>query len=95
MISHETGNFNTFPRLEKSIADLTPPGKASKFLKPFWLLDAHAHLTATGLLAENALWSLRSEQLYVFTWKRLIEGIRAAPYMSGHEWVRPSRTQNC
>lgn len=69
VISHETGNFNSFPRIEKSIADLTPPhGKASKFLKPFWLTDARDHLKATNLLHENELWSLRSEQLYVFTW---------------------------
>ena len=73
-------------RLEKAISDLTPPGKASKFLKPFWLTQAHAHLKSTGMIAENSLWSLRSEQLYVFTWKKLIESIRASPYMSGHEW---------
>ena len=80
-------NYNTFPRLEKSITDLTPPnGKASKFLKPFWLTGAHEHLKATGMIAENSLWSLRSEQLYVYTWKKLIESIRASPHMSGHEW---------
>ena len=80
-------NYNTFPRLEKSISDLTPPnGKASKFLKPFWLTGAHEHLKSTGMIAENSLWSLRSEQLYVYTWKKLIESIRASPHMSGHEW---------
>ena len=87
MSSDETGNFNTFPRLQKSIDDLTPPnGKASKFLKPFWLTKARDHLQATGLLAENDLWSLRSEMLYVYTWKRLVEGMRRSPWIQGHEW---------
>lgn len=87
VISHETANFNTFPRVEKGIADLTPPhGKASKFTKPFWLKPMRDQLQAAGLLAENELWSLRSEQLYASAWKTQIEGIRAQPYVSGFEW---------
>ena len=86
-ISHEVGNYNTFPRLAKGIRDLTPPsGKASKFTKPFWLNASYDHLQSTGLLEENDLWSLRSEQLYVYNYKQLIEGIRLSPWMSGYEW---------
>ena len=80
------GNYNTFPRLSKGIQDLTPPGKASKFTKPFWLNAAHDHLQSIGLLEENDLWSTRSEQLYAYNFKQLVEGIRLSPWMSGYEW---------
>eukprot|EP01052_Picozoa_sp_SAG31_P048679 SAG31_NODE_10299_length_1158_cov_1.510859_1_plen_260_part_00 len=86
LIGHESGNYNTFPHLMKAIGDLTPPGKASKFLKPFWLTAARDHLAATGLLAETELWAKRSGQLYVLNFKQLIEPFRYSPWVSGHEW---------
>jgi hypothetical protein len=86
LVGHEEGNFNTFPRLLKAIGDLTPPGKASKFLKPFWLTGARDHLEATGLLGETELWAQRSGQLLVLNFKQLIEYFRSSPWVSGHEW---------
>jgi hypothetical protein len=86
LIGHEEGNFNTFPHLLKAIGDLTPPGKASKFLKPFWLTGARDHLEATGLLGETELWAQRSGQLLVLNFKQLIEYFRSSPWVSGHEW---------
>jgi hypothetical protein len=86
LLGHEEGNFNTFPRLLKAIGDLTPPGKASKFLKPFWLTGARDHLEATGLLGETELWAQRSGQLLVLNFKQLIEYFRSSPWVSGHEW---------
>ena len=29
---------------------------------------------------------MRSEQLYVYNYKQLVEGIRLSPWMSGYEW---------
>ena len=86
LVGHEEGNFNTFPHLLKAIGDLTPPGKASKFLKPFWLTGARDHLEATGLLGETELWAQRSGQLLVLNFKQLIEYFRSSPWVSGHEW---------
>ena len=79
-ISHEVGNYNTFPRLSKGIRDLTPPGKASKFTKPFWLNAAHGHLQSLGLLEENDLWSTRSEQLYAYLLRQIFLLTTLSPF---------------
>lgn len=79
VISHETGNYVTFPRLD--MIDLFQDN-----FKPFWLLEAKAKLEKLGLLDENELWALNSERLYYLCHKVNIEAMRKNPMISGHHW---------
>jgi len=79
VISHETGNYVTFPRL-----DLIAEFKHS--VKPFWLTPARKRLEQRGLLGEAQLWARNSERLYLLCHKLNIEDIRRNPFLSGHQW---------
>lgn len=79
VISHETGNYVTFPRL-----DLIE--RLRHNMKPFWLTGVRDRLRQLGLLGENDLWARRSERLYLLCHKLNVEAIRKNPYMSGYHW---------
>lgn len=83
VISHETGNYNTFPRLNSLIAMFNSSGTT---IKPYWLSPAHDKLAKAGLLAEVDAWALASERLYVLCWKIDVEDQRRNAMMSGYEW---------
>ncbi len=79
VLSHETGNYATFPRL----------GQIAQFkdnFKPFWLTNARARLEKLGLLGEADLWSRNSERLYLLSHKLNVEAIRRNPHISGYMW---------
>jgi hypothetical protein len=79
VISHETGNFVTFPRL-----DLIERFKDN--FKPFWLTPVRQKLESLGLLGEAERWAENSEKLYLLCHKLNTEDIRKNPYLSGHQW---------
>jgi hypothetical protein len=83
VISHETGNYNTYPRLASLIKMFNDTGTA---VAPFWLTPAVEKLNKTGLLNEQDDWALASERLYVLCWKIDIEDQRRNHEMSGYEW---------
>ena len=79
VVSHETGNFITFPRLD-AIERFT------HHFKPFWLTATKAKLERLGLLAEAETWARNSERLYLLCHKLNMEDIRKSPSMSGYQW---------
>lgn len=79
VISHETGNYVTFPRLD--MIDLFTDN-----FKPFWLTPVKAKLEAMGLLDEAGLWAANSERLYFLCHKSNIEGLRKSPNICGYHW---------
>jgi len=79
VISHEMGNFITFPRL-----DLI--GEFKHNMKPFWLTPVQEKLEKLGLLGEADLWARNSERLYLLCHKLNIEDLRRNPFASGHQW---------
>jgi len=79
VVSHETGNFITFPRLD-AIERFTHN------FKPFWLTATKAKLKRLGLLAEAETWARNSERLYLLCHKLNVEDIRKSPFMSGYQW---------
>jgi len=80
VISHETGNFVTWPRLDLVISRFTHN------IKPYWLQPARDHVASLGLLHENEMWTHASTQLYLFCWKSVIEELRKVEKISGNEW---------
>lgn len=80
VITHEEGNFVTFPRL-----DSIPLYDQSPF-KPFWLTVARDKIARAGLLDETANWSLQSEKLYYLCHKFNLEALRKNPKISGYHW---------
>ncbi len=79
VISHETGNFVTFPRLDQITL-------FKNNIKPFWLTPVRERLTQNGLLKEAGLWARNSEKLYLLCHKINTEAIRRNPYLSGYHW---------
>jgi len=79
VISHETGNYGTFPRL-----DLIEQFKHN--FKPFWLTPVRDKLKKLSLGGEAELWAKNSERLYLLNHKLNIEDMRKNPYISGHHW---------
>ena len=79
VISHETGNYGTFPRL-----DLIDEFKHN--FKPFWLTPVRDKLRKLSLLGEAELWARNSERLYLLSHKLNMEDIRRNPYTSGYQW---------
>ena len=79
VISHETGNYGTFPR----------PDLIEQFthnFKPFWLTPVRDKLKKLSMLGEAELWAKNSERLYLLSHKLNIEDMRKNPYISGHHW---------
>ena len=54
------GNFVSWPLLEDQIS------RFHHNIKPYWLTPPLAKVKEHGLLAENALWSAKSNRLYLF-----------------------------
>ena len=79
VISHETGNFGTFPLLDQ--IELFEHN-----IKPFWFISAREKVAALGLLDEAPIWARNSQRLYYLCHKLNIEDIRKNPYLSGHHW---------
>jgi len=79
VISHEMGNFITFPRLDQIEA-------FQHNFKPFWLTPAREKMAKLGLLGEAELWARNSERLYLLCHKLNIEDLRKNPFASGHQW---------
>ena len=79
IISHEMGNFITFPRLDQIEA-------FKHNFKPFWLTPVRDKMEKLGLLAEAELWARNSERLYLLCHKLNIEDLRKNPFASGHQW---------
>jgi beta-galactosidase len=79
VLSHETGNYVTVPRLD--LID-----QFSDNFKPFWLLPFREKLQRSGLLAEASQWSLNSERLYCLAHKLNLEDMRKNPRISGYMW---------
>jgi beta-galactosidase len=79
VISHETGNYNTFPRLDQFTA-------FGGTIKPFWTVEGRRRLDELGLSAEAPRWADNSERLYLLCHKLNIEALRKSPHISGHHW---------
>src|SRR5690606_19596449 len=79
VLSHETGNYATFPRVSQI-------DEFKDNFEPFWLTPARAKLEKLGLLGEAPQWSKNSERLYLLSHKLNIEAIRRNPRMSGYTW---------
>ena len=88
-VSHETGNYNSYPRLQSLIAEFQATNTT---IRPFWLTPAVAILKASGLLAEVEAWATASEQLYVQCWKIDVEGQRHNSMLSGCKFAACYRT---
>lgn len=79
VISHETGNYVTFPRLDQ--IDLFKDN-----FKPFWLIAARDKVQRMGLLDQTPAWAENTEKLYTLLRKIDIEAIRKSPKISGYHW---------
>lgn len=79
VVSHETGNFCTFPRF-----DQIPFFQSS--LKPFWLTWGRDNYEKLGLLDQAVRFSYNSERLYALLHKINLEALRKNPRMSGYHW---------
>ena len=79
VISHETGNYVTFPRLDQ--IELFQ----HNFI-PFWLIAAREKVARMGLLDEVPRWAENSEKLYTLLRKIDIETLRKSPNISGYHW---------
>jgi beta-galactosidase len=79
VLSHETGNYATVPRL-----DLIEEFRDN--FKPFWLTPFRDKLDKLGLRGEAEQWSQNSERLYLLAHKLNLEDIRKNPRISGYMW---------
>ncbi len=79
VISHETGNYVTFPRLDQFQA-------FSGNIKPFWATPGIERMGSLGLAGEASLWARNSERLYLLCHKLNTEALRKNPHLSGHHW---------
>lgn len=79
VISHETGNFVTFPRLDQ--IELFKDN-----FKPFWWIETREKVQRMGLMDEVPRWAENTERLYTLLHKVDIEEIRKNPNLSGYHW---------
>lgn len=83
VISHEAGNYNTFPRVMTLLEKFNTSGS---IVKPWWLIPVRDRLELQGLLDEHEGWALASELLYTMAWKLDVEDQRRNEMLSGYEW---------
>jgi hypothetical protein len=79
IVSHESGNYVTFPR----------PDQFEAFtgnLKPFWVTPGIEGMATLGLAGEAETWARNSERLYLLCHKLNLEALRKNPFISGHHW---------
>lgn len=79
VISHETGNYVTFPRLDQ--IDLFQ----HNFI-PFWFIETRDKVERMGLMDEVPRWAENTERLYTLLRKADVETIRKNPNISGYHW---------
>ncbi|MCL5099452.1 MAG: hypothetical protein M1608_18340 [Candidatus Omnitrophica bacterium] len=79
VLSHETGNYTTLPRLSLI-------NEFKDNFKPFWLTPFRDKLLKMGLIGEADQWSLNSERLYYLSHKLNVEAMRKNPRISGYMW---------
>jgi len=79
VVSHETGNFVTFPRLDQFEG-------FKDNVKPYWTGPGIEKMRKLGLADEATAWAQKSERLYLFCHKNDLEALRRNPYISGHQW---------
>jgi hypothetical protein len=79
VVSHETGNFCTFPRFDQI-------GFFRHSLKPFWLEWGREQYARLGLLGEAERFAYHSERLYALLHKINLEALRKNPRISGYHW---------
>ncbi len=79
VISHETGNYVTFPLLDQIYLFCNN-------FKPFWLIAARDKVQKMGLLDEVPRWAENTGKLYTLLRKTDIEAIRKSPFLSGYHW---------
>lgn len=77
VISHEMGNFSTYP-------DLSDERRFQWGIRPFWLSSAREQLGANGLLPEAPRWLRNSSLLQAACFKLETEDLRWSPYSDGH-----------
>lgn len=80
IVSHETGNYNTYPRINSLLKKWDASEAA---VRPYWISPAQSKLNASGLLAEAEAWATASEQLYVLCWKIDVEDQRHNTMITG------------
>ena len=79
VVSHESGNYVTFPR----------PDQFEAFtgnIKPFWVTPGIERMSSLGLAGEAGQWARNSERLYLLCHKLNLEALRKNPFISGHHW---------
>jgi hypothetical protein len=79
VVSHETGNFCTFPRFDQIQF-------FQGSLKPFWLTWGRDNYKELGLLEQADRFAYNSERLYALLHKINIEALRKNPRISGYHW---------
>ncbi len=89
-LSHESGNYITFVRMDqidlfKSYKKKDGSIKKSDFI-PFWLTPGQDRLKKLGLYDEVDNWSDASEMLYYTHHKYNVENIRLNPTIVGYHW---------
>ncbi len=77
IISHEMGNFSSYP-------DLSDAANFRKGIRPFWLEQSREQLRAQGLLQEAPRWLETSAALQAACFKIETEAARWSPYVDGH-----------
>lgn len=79
VVSHETGNFCTFPRFDQIRF-------FERSLKPFWLTWGRDNYEKLGLLDQADRFSYHSERLYALLHKMNLEALRKNSRISGYHW---------
>ena len=79
LISHEMGNFGSFPNFTAQIQALN----ASRFLKPTGPIMSLQGMQQEGLAGELDSWVVASSEHAFLSWKITVEYLRLQPYISG------------
>ena len=79
VVSHETGNFLTFARLDQFEG-------FKDNVKPYWTGPGIEKMKKLGLAQEAVTWAEKSERLYLLCHKNDLEALRRNPYITGHQW---------
>lgn len=79
VISHENGNYVTFPRLDQI-------SLFQQNIKPFWMIEAQEKVSKMGLSGEVDLWAENSGRLYTLLHKLDKECLRKNANISGYHW---------
>lgn len=82
LVSHEMGNFGTFPDITREIAAMTKTNLQVDMHQA--VLDS---LHARGFTSQRlASFVNKTNSHALFCWKATVEFLRLAPYVTGHSW---------